>query len=243
MKSFLIIACIPFLCAGCASILNTLEVPPPVFTGVEHREIPQSDKVLEIPTYDESRGSFAGKPFVYYSWAKSREEQLNLGSPELSETNKMLRVWATFSNHPRRQTGCLAEFVHNGTGWSGRFYDYDLRYNQWGNTETIMDTRSFELTPATGWDKFDEILQETRFVDLPTDENVPGLKEWMIQNRIHTATTYSVEYCTPIFYRFFIYQNPLKTEAQFDEAADFMRFLRFMFEIVNHSDPRQTEQP
>jgi len=236
-KNSLIIACLSLLCAGCASVLNTLEVPAPVFTGMEHRSVPETSKVVDVPRYDESRGDFAGKPFVYYSWAKAREEQLHLESPEVLTTNRVLRVWGTFSYHPCRQRGFLAEFVHNGTGWNGRFYDYLIRYNQWGNTEEITETRSFALAPEGGWGKFEDILKATGLVDLPTDERVPGLKEWLRQNRISTAATYSVEYSTPKLYRFFIFQNPQKTQAQFGEASNFMRFHDYMFEVVQHSAP------
>ncbi len=242
-KTQLIIVFLSLLCGGCASVLNTLEAPAPVFTGVEHRDVPQSSKLIDVPRYDESRGDFAGKPFVYYSWAKAREEQLDIESPEISETNRILRVWGTFSYHPRRQRGFLAEFVHNGTGWTGRFYDYIIHYNQWGNTEDIRDTRSFALVSETGWDQFDDILKETGLVDLPTDERVPGLKEWVRRNGISTAATYSVEYSTPKLYRFFIFQNPQKTQAQFGEASNFMRFHDYLFEIVQRSDPLRSERP
>lgn len=239
----LIMACLSLLCGGCASVLNTLEVPAPVFTGVEHRTVPETSKIVDVPRYDESRGDFAGKPFVYYSWAKAREEQLGLESPEASESNRLLRVWGTFSYHPRRQRGFLAEFVHDESGWNGRFYDYLIRYNQWGNSEEITETRSFALAPETGGDQFDEILKETGLVDLPTDEGAPGLKEWVRENRISTAATYSVEYSTPKLYRFFIFQNPQKTQAQFNEASSFMRFHDYLFEIVHHSDPLRSEKP
>lgn len=241
-KISLIIGCLPLLCSGCASVLNTLEVPAPVFTGVEHRSVPETSKLVDVPRYDESRGDFAGKPFVYYSWAKAREEQLNLQSPETSEANRLLRVWGTFSYHPRRQRGFLAEFVHNDAGWNGRFYDYLIRYNQWGNSEKIEDTRSFALTPEAGWDRFDEILKETGLVGLPTDERVPGLRDWVRQNRISTAATYSVECSTPTSYRFFIFQNPQETQAQFGEASSFMRFHDYIFEIVQHCDPLRSQE-
>ncbi len=243
VKYSLIAACLSLLCGGCASVLNTMEFPAPVFTGVEHRSVPETIKFVDVPRYDESRGDLVGKPFVYYSWAKAREEQLDLESPEVLETNRMLRVWGTFSYHPRRQRGFLAEFVHNGTGWNGRFYDYLIRYNQWGNTEEIMETRSFALAPETGWDQFDEILKETGFMDLPTDERVPGLKEWVRRNGISTAATYSMECSTPKLYRFFIFQNPQKTQAQFGEASNFMRFHDYLFEVVHHSDPLRSGRP
>jgi hypothetical protein len=238
----LIMACLSLLCGGCASVLNTLEVPAPVFTGVEHRAVPETSKIVDVPRYDESRGDFAGKPFVYYSWAKAREEQLGLESPETSESNRLLRVWGTFSYHPRRQRGFLAEFVHDQSGWNGRFYDYLIRYNQWGNSEEITETRSFALAPETGWDQFDDILKETGLVDLPTDERVPGLKEWVRENRISTAATYSVEYSTPKLYRFFIFQNPQKTQSQFGEASSFMRFHDYLFEVVQHCDPLRSQE-
>ena len=241
-KTLLIIACLSFLCGGCASVLNTLEVPAPVFTGVEHRSVPETSKVVDVPRYDKSRGDVAGKPFVYYSWAKAREEQLNLESPEISGTNRILRVWGTFSYHPRRQRGFLAEFMHNGSGWSGRFYDYLVRYNQWGNTEEIKERRSFALVPETGWDQFDEVLKDTGLVSLPTDDKVPGLEAWVRRNRISTAATYSVECSTPRLYRFFIYQNPQKTQAHFNKASDFMRFHDYMFEIIRHSDPLRSPE-
>lgn len=243
MKTSLVVASLLLLCTGCASVLNTLGVPPPVFTGIQHRDVPQSSKLLDVPRYDESRGDFAGKPFVYYSWAKAREEQLGLESPEISQTDRILRVWGTFSYHPRRQRGFLAEFVHNGTGWNARFYDYILHYNQWGNTEEIRDMRSFALIPERGWEPFDEILKETGIADLPTDERVPGLLDWVRRNRISTAATYSVEYSTPKLYRFFIFQNPQKTQEQFDEASCFMRFHDYLFEVVQHCDPLRQEGP
>jgi hypothetical protein len=242
-KTSLIFACLSFLCAGCTSVLNTLEVPALIFTGVDHRSVPETSKAVDVPRYDESRGDFAGKPFVYYSWAKAREEQLQLESPEVLKTNRTLRVWGTFSYHPRRQRGFLAEFVHNGAGWTGRFYDYHIRYNQWGNTEVITEKRSFALTPEGGWDKFEDILKTTGLVDLPTDEKVPGLKEWVRRNRIDTAATYSIEYSTPTLYRFFIFQNPQKTKAQFGEPYRFMRFHDYMFDVVRHSDPLRSGRP
>ncbi|NLB69192.1 MAG: hypothetical protein GX804_05850 [Lentisphaerae bacterium] len=236
----LIIVSLSLFCSGCASVFSVMEIPPPVFTGVQHRDVPQSSKLLDIPRYDESRGDFAGKPFVYYSWAKAREEQLNLESPEISETDQIIRVWGTFSYHPRRQKGFLAEFVHDGSLWHGHFYDYLIFYNPWGNTEEIKDMQSFTLVPESGWDNFEEILKETKLVSLSTDEKVPGLSEWVLRNGICTAATYSVEYSTPIQYRFFIYQNPQETQAQFREAANFMRFHDYLFEMVQHSDPLQS---
>ena len=243
LKTSLIVASLSLLCGGCASVLNTLEVPAPGFTGVEHRDVPKSSKTLDVPRYDESRGAFAGKPFVYYSWAKAREKQLDLESPEISKAIQILRVWGTFSYHPHRQKGFLADFRHNGTGWSGRFYDYVIRYSQWGNKEEIRDTRSFALVPEPGWNQFEQILKETRLVDLPTDERVPGLSDWVRRNGISTAATYSVEYSTPKRYRFFIFQNPQKTQAQFGEASDFIRFHDYLFKVVQHSDPLRRGRP
>ena len=159
---------------------------------------------------------------------------------EILEIDQIIRVWGTFSYHPRRQKGFLAEFVHDGSLWHGHFYDYLIFYNPWGNTEEIKDMQSFTLVPESGWDNFEEILKETKLVSLSTDEKVPGLSEWVLRNGICTAATYSVEYSTPIQYRFFIYQNPQETQAQFREAANFMRFHDYLFEMVQHSDPLQS---
>lgn len=242
-KKPLIPACLLLVCTGCYTVLNTLEVPPLYFTGVEHRSIPHTNKVVDVPRYDETRGDFVGKPFVYYTWAKQREEQLGLESPEVSKTNRLLRIWGSFSYHPRQQRGFLAEFVYDGSSWSGRFYDYTIQYNPWGNSEEIVKKRSFDLVPQHGWESFGNTLHETRLIDLSTDEKIPGLKYFVCVNKIDTAATYSVEYSTPNAYRFFIYQKPQKTQAHFDAAARFMRFHDCMFDIVNECDPlRSTDR-
>jgi hypothetical protein len=241
-KVSLITVCILLLGTGCATVLNTLEVPAPFFTGIEHRDVPETSKVVDVPRYGRrARGDAAGKPFAYYTWAKQREDQLGIASPETSESGRLLRVWGTFSYHPRRQRGFLVEFVHDGSEWNGRFYDYLIRFNQWGNSEVIKESRSFWLVPPDGWNTFDKILKETRVIGLPTDERVPGLREWVRRNRISTAATYSVEYSSPTMYRFFIFQNPQKTQQRFDEAARFMRFHDYLFEVVQHSNPLRSQ--
>jgi len=237
-----IMVCFTLICCGCSTFLNTMEIPAPFFTGIEHHSIPQTDKECDVPRYDETRGRFAGKPIVYYTWAKQREEQLGLISPEASEFNQLLRVWGTFSYHPRRQRGFLAEFVHDGAGWRGRFYDYHIRYNEWGSSEVVQDAQSFPLGPTNGWSRFDDVLRETGLIDLPTDEMVSGLKEWVRQNRVDTAETYSVEYSTPTLYRFFIFQNPHRTQEHFMEPAKFMEFHDYMFDIVHNSEPIRVQR-
>ena len=129
--------------------------------------------------------------------------------------------------------------MHDGSVWNGRFYDYRIRFNNWGNSEIVKDQRSFRLNLNGKWDQFDKILNETRLISLPTDEKVPGLKEWVRRNSVYTTATYSVEYSTPNTYRFFIFQNPQATREHFVEAADFMRFHDYMFDIINNSDPLQ----
>ncbi len=237
MKNPLLLLVYPLLLfTGCSTIFSTLEISPPVRTSFNHRSIPETNKTLDIARYDKIQGDGSDRPFVYYTWAKQREEQLEIVQPEISNIDKVLRVWGTFSYHPRRQRGFLAEFTYDGSTWSGRFYDYLIHYDEWKYYEKIENPRSFALVPQAGWDQFEQILQKTRFVDLPTDEKVPGLREWVRQKKISTSATYSVEYGTPSLYRFFIFQNPQETQAHFDQASNFMLFHDYLFEMVRNSD-------
>lgn len=226
---------------GCATVFSRLEISPPFFTGFDHVAVPETHKELDIPRYDDTRGVMAGKPFVYYTYAKQREEQLELEPPELSSHERLLRVWGTFSSHPRRQRGFLAEFIFDDGEWAGRFHDYFIRYDAWKHFERIVDSKSFPLSPEDGWESFETLLRETGLTGLPTDEQVAGLPDWIRRNRVSTASTYSVEYSTPDRCRFFIYQNPHETQKHFDEAARFMRFHDAMFEIIRHSHAIQAE--
>lgn len=241
MKSASLIFTMILVFTGCATVFSKLEISPPFFTGFDHIPVPETHKELDIPRYDESRGVMAGKPFVYYTFAKQREAQLGLDPAELSPHERLLRVWGTFSSHPRRQRGFLAEFIFDDGEWSGRFHDYFIRYDEWKHYERIVDTKNFRLSPEDGWEHFETLLRETGLTGLPTDEQIPGLSDWIRRNRVSTASTYSEEYSTPDSYRFFIYQNPHETQKHFEEAANFMRFHDAMFEIIRHSHATQAE--
>lgn len=225
----LVAALLCFALSGC----TILGISPLFPTTFKHSEIPETNKKLDIAKYD-----ISGEPFVYYTYAKQREKQLGLESIEQSGIDKSLRIWGTFSYHPRRQRGFLLEYTFNGITWSGRFYDYLIRYDEWKHFEKIEKPESLDLLPPTGgWKQFDEILHKTQFVTLPTDQRIDGLTEWLLEKKISTAATYSVEYSTPDLYRFFIFQNPQETQNEFEEPASFMCFHDYLFEIVRISQP------
>jgi hypothetical protein len=127
----LLLVCLSLGVTGCSTILSTLEISPPFFTGFDHLNIPETTKDLSIARYCEPGHRWLGEPFVYYTYAKQREKQLSLAEPELSQAKRILRVWGTFSSHPRRQPGFLAEFTFADDAWTGRVYDYRVRYYEW----------------------------------------------------------------------------------------------------------------
>ena len=64
------------LCVAQSGCFISRAIPAPFRTSFTHSPVPETDKAVSIPVYG-SESSEAGKNFVYYTFAKQRQEQLD----------------------------------------------------------------------------------------------------------------------------------------------------------------------
>jgi len=161
--------------------------------------IPQSTKEIDIPHYDN------GKPYVYWHYAKHKEPQLNISSPEKSTDSLLFRIWVTNPVGHYNQPHALIELKYD-TAWHGKMILMKVNFSRWNFIEKITNTKTFKLVPKTNWDNVIDSLYKLKIDKLPTDEAIPNY--YNESNRYTgNSTTFSFEYSTKTIYRFYQYGN------------------------------------
>jgi len=206
----------------------------------EHAPIPHSPKRLDIPRYDEHITG-RGRPYVFYTYAKQRQRQLNLDEPEFSADDVLLRVYLTFSGDGVYQRGALLEFRKNGETWQGRGWRYEVFYNQWSHREELSRIQPQELAPRKGWADFEAVFASVDFERLPTEWALEHLMEWLERTRPPlNGPTLTIEYATPALYRLMVFTAPNVTR---DGAEEARRLDAFMIYVDDEFERRESRAP
>jgi hypothetical protein len=170
--------------------------------------IPVSSKSIDIPHYDN------GKPYAYWHFAKHKEPQLKLSSPETSTDSLLLRIWITNPVGYKGQPHALIEIKNDYKEWTGRMILMHVDFNRWNFTEKVTKTKIIELVPKSDWESVVDSLYALKIDKLPTDEKIPNY--YTESNRYaDNSTTFSFEYSTPTEYRFYQYGNIYRAPERF----------------------------
>ena len=199
---------------GCAS-MRINRAKPQLFP------IPETTKKLDIPKYDANH-PFGGYPFIFWHFAKQKERQLGLESPEFSKDSLIFRVWITNPIGRTGQPHGLIEIRHDFTEWSGTLYAMYVDFDPNNLTETITSYRKMELFPKRNdWNFIVDSLFLLKFDVLPTDDAIPNYPAGYGSRR----TTFSFEFATRTQYRFFQYYFPARAANDFWQARNVLKIL------------------
>jgi hypothetical protein len=182
--------------------------------------IPKSHKLLDIPRYPD------GKPFVYWNFAKQKEEQLGLMSPEFSSDSLLFRIWITVPTRPMNQQHMLFEMVYSDSTWTGKGMFMLVDFNSSRIRETIRKHQIIPLEAKNGWHEMADTLFRYQIDKLPTDERLPFYDRHADYS--NNLTTISFEYATSTFYRFYQYNNPAQLQEHFWQAEYVIKMLDYI---------------
>lgn len=170
--------------------------------------IPTTTKTLDIPKYS------TGHPFTYWHFCKQKQEQLRLSSPEKNADSMLYRIWITNPVGTQNQPHGLIEIKYDSTKWSGQLILMRVDINARELRETITSSKTWPLTPKTGWQYLVDSLFKLQIEVLPTDEKIPNY--YTEETRYSdNSTTFSFEYSTRTNYRFYQYGNIYRTPNKF----------------------------
>lgn len=230
MKYFkLILIILPVL------IISSCITMKPVKFGALITPVPETKKTVDIPLY-KSDHYLAGKPFVYWHFAKQKQQQLGLSQPETSADSMLFRVWITNPVSRYGQPHGLIEIKYDSTGWNGQLYFMKVDFSTNKLTETITNFKKIELTPIkTSFDSIAADLLKLKFDQMVTDEFIPGYYDGYIGYN-DNSTTYSFEYADRKSYRFYQFNNPYRQKKTFWQAEYVVTILELLDLEFNYDD-------
>ena len=204
------------------------DVKSRVVNSFPHIAPPETTKRLDIPLYGDG-DHYPGKPFVYYTFAKQREQQLKLQAPELSQDDILIRIWWTHQSG-LQQDGAVYTFTKNSGKWSGHVQEYTVSFNMRQFYERVSNVEAREFAPTRGWETFERLINECEIPTLKTCDHVENYIHWMREyfkeNPRQALHTTAIEYATPETYRFYTYDSPQLIRDKVREAELFTRFLQ-----------------
>jgi hypothetical protein len=194
-----------------------------------HAAVRETSKTVEIPVYGDHAGKNAGEPYVFYTYAKQREQQLGIDSPEVTPDDIVLRVYST-QGPGAYQIGRMIQFRQTANGsWTGTSWKYHVYYNGWKHREELSEILTSDLLPSSGWDKFEDMFTSVDFENIPTEWEVEGFLAWLQDEKPQLdSMTLTIEYATPVLYRLVVYKAPYQTKEHFDEAKRIDSFMQFV---------------
>ncbi len=193
--------------------------------------IPVSTKQLDIPVYETGREFKV--PYAYWRFAKQKEMQLGLRSPEKDTTCTTFRVWITNPVGTRKQPHGLIEVTKDNSGWKGKLTFMSVNYKYKSQTEVIARSKTIELRlTEPEWVSLMDTLMSYKIAELPTDDKIP---DYYSNANLYSNNepTYSFEYATPNSYRFFQYSNIYRSIDNFWQAQHVEKILTFLDEKFN----------
>lgn len=167
----------------------------------------------EIPTYKN------GGVNLFYTLAKAKQKQLELGSLESGFEDLQIRVWYDFSLVRERK---LVVVVNKDTNWMATIYDLQVDWD--GRTETILSKQVRQVTPKSGWQKFSKRLLNYGVLTLPNQNDIPDYGFGL------DGRTYNVEVATKKQYRFYGYWEPQHNANKLWQAKNMASILKLFEE-------------
>ena len=197
--------------------------------------IPETTKFLDIPKYD-VKHQFNGYPFVYWHFAKQKENQLDLESAELSNDSLIFRVWITNPIGKRGQPHGLIEIKNDSSKWTANLYAMYVDFNANNLSETIVKFEKMEITPKRNdWNFIVDSLYRLKFDILPTDEVIPNYYKDN-SGYSNNSPTFSFEYATKNQYRFYQYNNAERKSNEFWQAQNVLKILELLDDEYTWND-------
>ena len=186
-------------------------------------KIPDNGITKEIPRYPN------GKLYVFYIFAKQKQEQLELSVPENGYDSLLIRMWFTYPEGYNQFAELLELRVDSNKTVTARYTMLKIFFNPSRRYELVNWHWDTLLIPKCGWPTFIDTLKSLQIAKLPTIENIPKYKEVNGENNLdydNTLLTVSVEVATKTEYRFYQYNN-FKKYKYIDEVARLYRFELF----------------
>ncbi|NRA37945.1 MAG: hypothetical protein HRU15_07385, partial [Planctomycetes bacterium] len=153
-------------------------------TNFKHKAVPESNKNIYIPKYGPG-SKYPGSNFVYYTYAKQRQEQLDLFSPETSLHQETFRAHITKSIGLTQRCATY-DFWKVGGKWRGIKYDLIIKYDTWLHEEYIKESQSFSLDETGNWDLFHDMYKTLGLPNLKSEEEIGDFYDWCRLNRKRT---------------------------------------------------------
>jgi hypothetical protein len=220
-----------FFVTGCAS----MKISQMSQLSSNYSPIPETTKFLDIPKYD-VKHQFNGYPFVYWHFAKQKENQLDLENAELSNDSLIFRVWITNPIGKRGQPHGLIEIKNDSSKWTANLYAMYVDFNANNLSETIVKFEKMEITPKRNdWNFIVNSLYRLKFDILPTDEFIPNYYKDN-SGYSNNSPTFSFEYATKNQYRFYQYNNAERKSNEFWQAKNVSTILDLLDEELNWYD-------
>lgn len=206
----------------------------PIYMPAKDPKIPENNIVKEIPRYEN------GKMFVFYKYAKQKQEQLKLTAPENGYDGLLLRFWFTYPDTFDQYAEKVEIRQNPNNEIEADYTRMSILFNPYRDKEKINSSVDTIIsTPINGWDNFLDTLNRLDIVNLPTIEDIPLYIDR--GGRENYGNDYLVVVCeiaTKDKYRFIQY-NDFEKHKDIDEVNRMFRFIRFLrseFKMVDISD-------
>jgi hypothetical protein len=216
-KILAILYSLTMLIGGCNNTLYPIYIPS------KTPKIPDNGIAKEIPKYPNE------KLYVFYIFAKQKQEQLELSVPENGYDSLLIRMWFTYPEGYNQFAELLELRVDSNKTITARYIMLKIFFNPSRRYELVNWHWDTLLIPKCGWSTFIDTLKLLQITKLPTIENIPKYKEVNGENNLdydNTLLTVSVELATKNEYRFYQYNN-FKKYKYIDEVAKLYRFELF----------------
>lgn len=162
----------------------------------------------------EIRTDSDGQPDLFYTLAKSKQNQLGLDSLENGFAGLQIRVWYDFSRSTERR---LVVIKNMDTTWTATVYNMNVNWD--GESETIIKKDVKQVTPKSGWGNFAKQLLDLKIVSLPDMKNIPGFDVGK------DGKMFNVEIASKNQYRFYGYWEPDQYSNKYWQAKNMAEIL------------------
>ena len=219
MKTFFLLLITSVILSSCYNTLLPFRIP------TSNPKLPETNTTKEIPTYSN------GKYYVFYKYAKQKQNQLHISSPEYGTDSLMIRLWFSYPENIY-QYGELVEILFKPNEIPvAKYSKLNLFFNPTRDYEVINKHKdSIIKKPVNGWNNISTKINELNILNLPTIENLTTYK---IQNNNqrdynNTSLTVSVEISSKSNYRFYQYNNfeKYKSIKEVNDLYTFIKLLR-----------------
>lgn len=190
----------------------------------EKYPIPDNGIHKDIPYYDS-----LPYPYVFYTYARQKEDALNLPKLLNGYNDFIFRVWIT-SPSRTLQPGELIEIRQTNNEWSGTYYNMTIKFVYSKNEEQIKEFKKYDIHPKNiTWNQLMGYLVEDGIFELRSLDQLDEYKALPEDQKGYApgSSTISFEVATSQLYRFFQY-NSLPKYIQFPEVQQVQRIMNLL---------------